>query len=166
MKRAGLHFVCLYSHFPFQFPLFHFPSRQGLHHRPYRTKIKKKRPKHHLPKKEKRKKKKRGMGVYVSFLRSTTTTLTLSAVCLAKASFVSSMEASEHALSQASPSPSFSAPSTPSGTFPFRHIRATPHAVSFDTTSHRPSLASIRHSSSADRSVIVTSGSQLTKGFK
>ncbi|KAF4363506.1 hypothetical protein G4B88_016210 [Cannabis sativa] len=42
-------------------------------------------------------------------------------------------------------------------------MRATPQAVSFDTTSHSPSLAKIRHSSSSVRSVIVTSGSDSDK---
>ena len=106
-----------------------------------------------------------GLG-YVSLLRSTTITLTLSVLCLARASFVSSIEASEHALSEISrPEASLSGDrGDPDGIFAFprRHIRATPHAVSFETTSQSPSLARIRQSSSAVRSVIVTSGSQLT----
>nr|GMD59060.1 hypothetical protein DVH24_002713 [Ipomoea batatas] len=44
----------------------------------------------------------------------------------------------------------------------WRHMRATPQAVSFDTTSQSPSLARIRHSSSAVLFVIVISGSDIT----
>uniref|UniRef100_A0A7N0T6E6 Uncharacterized protein n=1 Tax=Kalanchoe fedtschenkoi TaxID=63787 RepID=A0A7N0T6E6_KALFE len=47
-----------------------------------------------------------------------------------------------------------------------KHILATPHAVSLDTTSHSPSLARIRHSSCSSRSVIFTSGSGITYGFR
>jgi hypothetical protein len=123
-----------------------------------------------------------GLLCYVSFLKSTTTTLTLSVLCLASASFVSNIEASEHALSDISPLPLLlllvvipktSLFSTNLGghgggacSFALKHIRATPHAVSLDTTSQRPSLASIKQSSSAVRSIIVTSGSQLTYGFR
>jgi len=121
-----------------------------------------------------------GLLCYVSFLKSTTTTLTLSVLCLASASFVSNIEASEQALSDISPLPLLvlvipktSLFSTNLGghgggacSFALKHIRATPHAVSLDTTSQRPSLASIKQSSSAVRSIIVTSGSQLTYGFR
>uniref|UniRef100_A0A7C8YDA5 Uncharacterized protein n=1 Tax=Opuntia streptacantha TaxID=393608 RepID=A0A7C8YDA5_OPUST len=109
---------------------------------------------------------------YCYLLRSTTTTLTLSVLCLARANFVSKMEASEQALSELSP------PGATTASFPgdrggdagfsrlFRHILATDTAVPFETTSHRPSLARIRHSSSELRSITVTSGSGITYGFK
>ncbi|KVH94653.1 hypothetical protein Ccrd_003283 [Cynara cardunculus var. scolymus] len=99
------------------------------------------------------------------FLRSITTTLTLSELRRANANFVSSIDASLHALSQFSDVASSLSTGffmLPDGRFPFRHILATPHAVSFDTTSQSPSLAIIKHSSSIVLSVIVTSGSQLT----
>jgi hypothetical protein len=109
--------------------------------------------------------------------RSTTTTLTLSALRRASASFARSMAASEHALSE-------SALLTPLITDPFlasasaeaadgdggpllrKQARTTPHAISLVTTSHRPSLARIRHSSSSVRSVTVTSGSDDTYGLR
>ncbi|CAL9782838.1 unnamed protein product, partial [Musa acuminata subsp. burmannicoides] len=92
-------------------------------------------------------------------LRSTTTTLMLSALCLAKASFVSSTAASEH---DASPPATSSSSSPP----PCRHILAMSQAVSLLTTSHSPSLARIRHSSPSSLSNTVTSGSDITYGFK
>ncbi|URD81009.1 hypothetical protein MUK42_19061 [Musa troglodytarum] len=101
------------------------------------------------------------------FLRSTTTTLTLSALCLAKASFVSSTAASEHVASPPPPSPS---PATSSSSSPppppCRHILAMSQAVSLLTTSHSPSLARIRHSSPSSLSNTLTSGSGITYGFK
>lgn len=57
---------------------------------------------------------------YVSLLRFTTTTLTLSVLCLANASFVSSVDASEHALFEFStPDPSLSIGGA--WAFPLRH---------------------------------------------
>lgn len=105
------------------------------------------------------------------FLKSTTTTLTLSVLWRARASFVNRIDASEQPLSELSPAAVtvISLPGDLGGDGGFRdcrHIRATPHAVSFDTTSHSPSLARIRHSSSAVLSVIVTSGSDITNGFR
>ena len=104
-------------------------------------------------------------------LKSTTTTLTLSVLCLAKANLVNRIDASEQALSELSDAPPTAAllPGDMGGECGFRarkHMRATLQAVSFDTTSQSPSLARIRHSSSAVRSVIVTSGSDITYGFK
>ncbi|WKA00984.1 hypothetical protein VitviT2T_019295 [Vitis vinifera] len=103
--------------------------------------------------------------------KSTTTTLTLSALSRAKANFVSSIDASKQALSELSPPAPIPAPVSgdtggDGGACAFRHIRATPHAVSLDTTSHSPSLARIKHSSSGLRSHVVTSGSEITYGFK
>lgn len=105
------------------------------------------------------------------FLKSTTTTLTLSVLWRARASFVNRIDASEQALSELSPAAvtlmSFPGDLGGDGGFrDWRHMRATPQAVSLETTSQRPSLANIRHSSSAVRSVIVTSGSDITYGFK
>nr|GLL20881.1 tropinone reductase homolog At1g07440 isoform X2 [Ipomoea trifida] len=86
----------------------------------------------------------------------------------AKASLVKRIDASEQALSELSPAAAVTASSRPGdrggdGGLPCRkHMRATPQAVSFDTTSHRPSLANIKHSSSAVLSVTVTSGSDIT----
>ncbi|KAG5616157.1 hypothetical protein H5410_015981 [Solanum commersonii] len=83
--------------------------------------------------------------------KSTTTTLTLSELCRAKASLVKRIDASVQAWSELCPDR--------------KHMRATPHAVSFETTSHSPSLANIKHSSSTVLSVVVTSGSDVTYGF-
>ena len=103
-------------------------------------------------------------------LKSTTRTLTLSVLCLANASFVNNIDASEHALLELSPaSPEFTVSGGDGGDeapCERRQMRATPHAVSFDTTSHNPSLARIRHSSSSVRSITVTSGFDVTYGFK
>lgn len=45
-------------------------------------------------------------------------------------------------------------------------LRATSHASSFDITSHRPSLARMRHSSSLARGMNISSGSGMIHGFK
>lgn len=45
-------------------------------------------------------------------------------------------------------------------------LRATSHTSSFDSTSQRPSLARIRHSSSFARGTIVTSGTGIIHGFR
>ena len=95
----------------------------------------------------------------------------LSVLCLAKANFVGRMDASELALSELSPAAAslILLPGDWGGDGGFidcKHIRATPHAVSFETTSQSPSLASIRHSSSAVLFVTVTSGSGITNGFR
>ncbi|KAF4378592.1 hypothetical protein G4B88_023132 [Cannabis sativa] len=111
---------------------------------------------------------------YVSLRRSTTITLTLSVLCLARANLVSNIDASAHALSATAVSAAGTLLSgdtedeqdAETAPLPRRHIRTTPQAVSFDTTSQSPSLAKIRQSSSAVRSVIVTSGSLLTYGFR
>ncbi|CAM0881937.1 unnamed protein product [Alopecurus aequalis] len=49
---------------------------------------------------------------------------------------------------------------------PLRQFLVILQATSLDTTSHRPSLASIRNSSLSDRSMTVTSGSAITYGFR
>uniref|UniRef100_A0A0D9WH96 Uncharacterized protein n=1 Tax=Leersia perrieri TaxID=77586 RepID=A0A0D9WH96_9ORYZ len=117
--------------------------------------------------------------------RSTTTALTLSALRRASASFASSNAASAHALSDSALSTPFTTASPPpapapapagGGSTPFgrgdggpllrKHALTTSHAISLVTTSQSPSLARIRHSSSSLRSVTVTSGSDVTYGFK
>lgn len=47
-----------------------------------------------------------------------------------------------------------------------RHRRVTSHAISLGTTSHKPSLASIKNSSLSVRPVTTTSGWEITKGFR
>uniref|UniRef100_A0A0E0PNH2 Uncharacterized protein n=2 Tax=Oryza TaxID=4527 RepID=A0A0E0PNH2_ORYRU len=120
--------------------------------------------------------------------RSTTTTLTLSALRRAIASFARSNAASAHALSDSALSTPFTTASPPpppdapagggstalgrehpggdGGPLLRKHARTTSHAISLVTTSHSPSLARIRHSSSSARSVTVTSGSDVTYGFR
>ncbi|KAM1058078.1 hypothetical protein ACFX15_030634 [Malus domestica] len=100
-------------------------------------------------------------------LKSRTTTLILLLLCLAKDNFINKMDASKHALSDlASASRQDDAYSEAAAFCASKNMRTTPQAVSFDTTSQRPLLARIRHSSSAARSVTVTSGSDVTYGFR
>ncbi|KAM3331423.1 hypothetical protein ACQJBY_022826 [Aegilops geniculata] len=49
---------------------------------------------------------------------------------------------------------------------PLRQFLAILQTTSLDTTSHRPSLASMRNSSLSVRSMTVTSGSAITYGFR
>ncbi|RWW68570.1 hypothetical protein BHE74_00023895 [Ensete ventricosum] len=49
---------------------------------------------------------------------------------------------------------------------PLRHCLAILHAASLETTSQSPSLANMRNSSFSVLSVTVTSGSEITNGFK
>nr|GMD87459.1 tropinone reductase homolog At2g29260, chloroplastic-like [Ipomoea batatas] len=100
--------------------------------------------------------------------KSTITTLTLSELRLARASLANNVEASEQALLEFSAPASFSAQLQ--GTvvvvvvfLPLRQVPATLHAVSLDTTSQRPSLARIKHSSSGVRSITITSGWHVTE---
>lgn len=104
--------------------------------------------------------------------KSTTITLILSQLFRPRASRVSSA-AAEHALREENIAPLLS-PSTeeslelkfPDGSLCRRHSLPTAHAISLDTTSHKPSLARIKHSSSASLFVKVISGSDVIYGFK
>lgn len=87
-------------------------------------------------------------------------------MCLARANFVSRIDASLQALSEL-PHPAASGGAGDRDVCCDRkHVRTTLQAVSFDTTSHNPSLAKIKHSSSPVLSNTVTSGSEITYGFK
>ncbi|CAL9196378.1 unnamed protein product [Musa hybrid cultivar] len=75
-----------------------------------------------------------------------TTTVTLSELCGANASFVSRTVAFEHPLSEPPSQLSPSVVSSPVVVVLYRrHVRAMSHAPSLLTTSHSPSLARSRH---------------------
>lgn len=109
-------------------------------------------------------------------LRSITITLILSALFLPSASLANSVAAREHRASDACSSsrpsvvPLLSPPRVSSdslvGSASSKHRRATSHARSLGKTSHSPSLATIRHSSSPVLSTTRISGSEITEGFK
>lgn len=100
--------------------------------------------------------------------RSTTITLMLSELLRPRARRVSS--AAAEALrdgNNAAAAPSSSCIRGEAGGLPSRrHSLAISQAKSFDRTSHSPSLARIKHSSSGSRFVKVMSGSGITIGFR
>uniref|UniRef100_A0A2P2MHX5 Uncharacterized protein n=1 Tax=Rhizophora mucronata TaxID=61149 RepID=A0A2P2MHX5_RHIMU len=106
------------------------------------------------------------------FVRSTTMTLTLSALCRPRAMRVSSAAANVLLDGRSAPAPPSSARgpasvATLGGGFTSpRQPEAISQAMSPDKTSHKPSLARIRHSSSGCLFVKEISGSDITIGFK
>lgn len=113
------------------------------------------------------------MDLLLNFLipfKSTTTTLILSLLPFCKAIFDKYSAADIAAGSF--PSPLFSAGSKASPAIAFFlchnniRFRAKSHTSSFVITSHRPSLAKMRQSSSLTRRTEVTSGSGITDGFR
>jgi hypothetical protein len=101
-------------------------------------------------------------------LRSTTMTLMLSALLRPRARRVRSAAANMLRDGYNAPAPSSSiwGLALAGGFFSRRHSRATWQAKSLDKTSHKPSLARIKHSSSGSLFVKVISGSAITTGFK
>lgn len=98
--------------------------------------------------------------------KSTTITVMLSLLPFWRARFESNSAAAWAAGSIPSPL------SSVSGVMPFFlcqrsiRLRARSHTSSFDITSHKPSLAKMRHSSSFVRGINITSGSGMIHGFK
>lgn len=108
------------------------------------------------------------------FFRSTTMTLMLSELFRPKARRVSSAAASTLRDGYNAPAPSSSIrgpelrsiAASGAGVTSRRHSRATSQANSLERTSHKPSLARIKHSSSGSLFVNVISGSDVTNGLR
>lgn len=108
------------------------------------------------------------------FFRSTTMTLMLSELFRPKARRVSSAAASTLRDGYSAPAPSSSIrgpelrsiAASGAGVTSRRHSRATSQANSLERTSHKPSLARIKHSSSGSLFVNVISGSDVTNGLR
>lgn len=93
------------------------------------------------------------------FLKSTTITLMLSLLPRATASSANTAAASATWLS-------FATFSEILFILPPKHLLTMLQAISFETTSHRPSLPSMRNSSLLVRLVTVTSGLEITNGLR
>lgn len=93
------------------------------------------------------------------FLKSTTITLMLSLLPRATASSANTAAASATWLS-------FATFNEILFILPPKHLLTMLQAISFETTSHRPSLPNMRNSSLSVRLVTVTSGLEITNGLR